>query len=648
VTVLGRFAFLLFGIGLFVGGCRATGPESGTPPIEEQTRRSAVPSNKDDYPVFPDADAGADPRVPAQLGGKGFQGEGWQTNTTFGLIGDPRAVKGGTLREAMGDFPGTLRLGGPEWNTTTNFMIGNTAYESLLAVDPTTLEYIPALATHWQILPDRMTFRYRLDPNGRWPDGQPVTAEDVVATWKLYTDPGLNDLGIGTQLRNLDKPTVESKYIVRVQAKTLDWKHFLTFATFVPIFPAAVLEKVDGAAYLRDYNFKYLPGTGPYEIRESDIRKGTSLTLRRRANYWAKDARRNIGLNNFDEIRLTVVRDATLTLEMFKRGDLDSIGVGRPQTWLEDLAFDKVDRGLIQKQKVFNNSPRGFGGFAFNTRRKPFADLRVRKALTLLFNRRLILEKLYLNEFVPMNSYYSATMYENPKNPRNEYDPAAALTLLADAGWNGRDTNGRLTKDGVPLAVEMLYDSKGSEAYLTIYQEDLRKVGITLSLRLVTGATRYKLMGEHQFDVVDTSWGASAFPDPEGEFHSRLADASNTNNVTGFSDPRIDAICEAYARTFDQRERVALLQELDGVLTSHYHYVLRWYSPSQRIAYWNKFGRPPGTVTRTGLFRGDLNLGPGIQRLWWIDGDRARLLEQAMVDNSVTLEASPAEDRYWQ
>jgi hypothetical protein len=51
------------------------------------------------------------------------------------------------------------------------------------------------------------SFRFRLDPNGRWPDGQPVTAEDVVATWKLYTDPGLNDLGIGTQLRNLDKPT---------------------------------------------------------------------------------------------------------------------------------------------------------------------------------------------------------------------------------------------------------------------------------------------------------------------------------------------------------------------------------------------------------------------------------------------------------
>ena len=53
--------------------------------------------NKDDYPVFPDADAGADPAVPADQGGKGFTGEGWETNTTFDLIGDPHAVKGGTL-----------------------------------------------------------------------------------------------------------------------------------------------------------------------------------------------------------------------------------------------------------------------------------------------------------------------------------------------------------------------------------------------------------------------------------------------------------------------------------------------------------------------------------------------------------------------
>src|SRR5262245_54002224 len=58
-------------------------------------RTSSVSMNKDDYPVFPDADAGADPSVPAEQGGRGFSGQDWQTNTSFDLIGDPHAVKGG-------------------------------------------------------------------------------------------------------------------------------------------------------------------------------------------------------------------------------------------------------------------------------------------------------------------------------------------------------------------------------------------------------------------------------------------------------------------------------------------------------------------------------------------------------------------------
>src|SRR5262245_9782185 len=80
-----------------------------------------VATNKDAYPVFPNPDAGADPAVPAEQGGKGFTGEGWETDTSFDLIGDPRAVKGGVLRDWMLSFPGTLRMAGPEWNTSANY-----------------------------------------------------------------------------------------------------------------------------------------------------------------------------------------------------------------------------------------------------------------------------------------------------------------------------------------------------------------------------------------------------------------------------------------------------------------------------------------------------------------------------------------------
>src|SRR5437588_3008472 len=157
------------------------------------TSRGSVSLDKNSYSVFPDADAGADPSVPADQGGRGFSGQGWQTNTDYDLIGDPRAVKGGVFREAQLDFPGTLRIFGPEANTLLNFMIQSQVYETLLFVHTTTLDFIPDLATHWQISPDKMTYRFRINPNARFSDGTPVTADDVVASWAFVMDKGLQE-----------------------------------------------------------------------------------------------------------------------------------------------------------------------------------------------------------------------------------------------------------------------------------------------------------------------------------------------------------------------------------------------------------------------------------------------------------------------
>src|ERR1700752_5001760 len=111
-----KIPVLVTALALIITGCgRSSNPEQGSPSSTAPTAPSApVSLNKADYPVFPDADAGADPAVPAEQGGKGFTGKGWETNTDFDLIGDPRALKGGAFRNFILDFPGTLRLAGPE------------------------------------------------------------------------------------------------------------------------------------------------------------------------------------------------------------------------------------------------------------------------------------------------------------------------------------------------------------------------------------------------------------------------------------------------------------------------------------------------------------------------------------------------------
>ena len=631
---------------IMTSACGGSPPSSAPPvpatsPSPPLANRAAVSVDKNAYPVFPALDAGADPSVPAEQGGRGFKDDGWQTKTDYELIGDPRALKGGVIREAQVDFPGTLRIYGPESNTVLNGAIQSLVYETLLNVDPTTLDFIPALATHWQVSPDKLTYRFRINPNARWSDGQPVTADDVVASWVFVMDKGLQEPMSQLVYAKFEKPVAESKYLVSVKSTQLNWRNFLYFGASLTILPAHVLKTIDGARYVKEYNFKFLPGSGPYTVREADIAKGKSVTVRRRTDYWAEKHRRNVGLNNFDEIREIVVRDQNLQLEMFKKGDLDyyDFNVNRVRQWVQELNFDRVQRGLIQKRKVYNDNPTGVRGLAFNTRKAPFNDIGFRKALTYLFNRKQFVEKLYFNEPMTLNSYY-AGLYENPNNPKSQYDPQLALKLLAEARWKNRDSQGRLVKDGRPLALELLYSRQDQEPFLTTYQDDLRKVGIGLNLRLVTPETLFQLVSERKFDLVSIGWTGLVFPNPETSYSSKLADANYTNNIDGIKNARIDELLDIYDKEFDQQKRIAIIREIDGILARQYDYILTWELPFQAIAYWNKFGHPDSYLTRIGDYR---DLIP----LWWIDPQKQQQLNRAMTDPSVKLDIGMTDVRYW-
>ena len=155
-----------------------------------------------------------DPSVPAELGGPGFTGEGWQTNMKFPALGSAKAVKGGSLSQSMPDWPATLRMAGKDWNTEVNYFINDTCYEQLVGIHPTTLEYLPELATHWQISEDRMTYRFRINPKARFSDGSEVTTADVIATFKLHMDETLLSPSSILVFSKLHEPVALSKYIL--------------------------------------------------------------------------------------------------------------------------------------------------------------------------------------------------------------------------------------------------------------------------------------------------------------------------------------------------------------------------------------------------------------------------------------------------
>ncbi|HEY5123378.1 MAG TPA: ABC transporter substrate-binding protein [Ignavibacteria bacterium] len=586
-----------------------------------------------------DTPAGADLSVSAEMGGENFSGEGWETKKDYNIPGDKNAIKGGSLVMSLSEFPVTLISEGKDANNSFWELTNDLLYESLLRIDPVTMDYTPGIASHWKISEDKTTFKFRINPNARWADGKPVTSDDVIATWKLLTDPGILMPYANTLWNSYEKPVAESKYIISVKSKEKDWRLFFYYSQSLRILPAHYISNISGKEYLDKFQFEFIPGSGPYIVSKDEIKKGESITVRRRSDYWAEKERFNTGINNFDLIRFDVIQDESLELEKFKKGDLDVIWVRKTLTWEEKLNTEEVKRGLIQKIKVFNEYPGGLSGICLNSRKYPFDDIRIRKAFGYLYNREKFNEKLFFNAYVPISSYFSGTIYENKDNPKLGFNIDSAIILLSEAGWKDKNSDGYLIKDGKYLEIDLPF-LKGMDRYFTIYQEDLKKAGIKLNLRESDYNTVFKMGNELNFKALPINWTGTFIPNPESYLSSENADSSNTLNWSGIKDKRIDELCNSFKISFDQIERIKILKEIDYIACNYFGYVFGWYSPYQRIAFQNKFGYPKGIISRIGGYGTIINL-------WYNDPEKCAEYDAAITDKNKILPFDNVESKYW-
>ena len=397
-----------------------------------------------------------------------------------------------------------------------------------------------------------------------------------------------------------------------------------------------------GSDYMKLYQFKMPPGTNQYILEEKDIKKGRSLTIRRRDDYWDEDNPKDKGTGNFERLKFSVVNDERLSFEKFKKGEYDFYLVGRAQWWKEECDFENIRRGLVQKRKIFNDEPQGVTGFAFNMRVPPFNDKRMRQAFTCLFNREKLITQLFFNEYIHTDSYYPGSVYENPNNPQYRFDPEKAVELLSECGWKERNNEGWLVNDkGEMLELTTSYNATSFERILTVYQEDLAKVGIKLNLKQSQGSTLFKMVNERKFTIYFMSWSGLLFPNPENDVSSWTADPENTNNLSGIKNARIDELINEYNVCFDQQKRVEMIREIDSILMQEQTFALGWFAPNQRILYWNRFGHPDFYLSRYGDWR-------SIISYWWVDEEKEAKLKEAKKDKSIQLEVGPVQIRYWE
>ena len=236
-----------------------------------------------------------DTATPPEDGGYGFENISeklgyvtykWSEDIDGTFFGDPKAKKGGTLNYIHSLFPRTMRIIGQNSSQVLNSRtISALCYEGLLSQHPSTLDFIPSLASHWFVSEDKMLFKFRINPDARWWDGKPVTSDDVIATWDLRMDETILSPSEQITYGKFERPTAESKYIVSVRANSISWRN-LYFATMA-LHPNHILKDLDGTAFLDEYAFSVIPGTGPYIIKEEKIRNQESYTFDRRKDYWA-------------------------------------------------------------------------------------------------------------------------------------------------------------------------------------------------------------------------------------------------------------------------------------------------------------------------------------------------------------------------
>lgn len=627
----------------WLAGCSGTSSDSQPPPDTDADRPAVnvdVEIPRVAYAWDPQA---GDASVSAELGGPGFTGEGWETND-IAALGNPDAPQGGELSQYIPDWPATLRLAGKDWNTYYNYHIGELVGMTLLNLDPVTLEFVPALATHWQVLDDGMRYRFRINPEARWSDGEPVVAQDVVATYKLRMDDTLLMPSNKVVFGKFEVPTVVSKYVVEVKVKEKNWRNLLYFSNQI-IFPSHVIGDMTGAEFLDAFQFSYPPMSGPYIVKPEDIVTNQSVTVTRNRDWWADDNPAFDGRYNLERIKYVVIKDPNLVYQKTKKGEIDYYAIPKAKWYADELPqTDIVKRGLLIRRKFLTDNPSGVQGIAINMTRKPLDELPIRKALQLLMDRKTMIEKLYYNEYVPHQSYFPGGIYENPDNELYEYDELGAVELLEQAGFTEINSEGYRERDGKELELTLTYRTPTTEAAVTIYQEACKRAGIKIVPQLLTPAAGWKNMLEKQYELTVQPWGALLFPNPETSYKSSLATELNNNNVTGFANEEVDQLLAAYDAAERVDERVRIIREIDAILYREHPYVLWWYNPAQRVVYWNKYGMPePWGAPRYGRYIGDRHLTD----YWWYDADKDAKLQAALKDPTLSMEIPTEVVEFW-
>jgi len=496
-----------------------------------------------------------------------------------------------------------------------------------------------------ELADDRSSVTFHLRPEAMFSDGTALTAADVVFSLNILKEKGHPNIAMAlrdvTEAEALDGATVRYTF---TGERTRDLP---LFVATLPIFSKAyyATRKFDASTLEPPL------GSGPYAI--ADFKQGTYVRYKRRDDYWAKDLAVNSGRFNLDELRYEYFRDRTAELEALKAGAYDLREEFTSRDWATAYDIPQVHTGKLKLLNLPDDRPSGAQGFFINLRREKFQDIRLREALDLAFDFEWTNKKLFYEQYARTESFFENSdmkaggepdaaelellepyrdklppaafgpAYSAPKTDgsgRNRANLRAAAELLNEAGWLVKDGK-RGNAKGEQLDVEFLIFAPSFERVIAPYGKNLKQLGINASIRRVDPSQYEARMKSFDFDIIVQRYALKLTPGVElrNFWSSEAAKASGSFNLSGISDPVVDALIEKVIAAKNRTELVAAARALDRVLRAGHYWVPHWYKASHNIVYWDKYSRP---AVKPRYKRGVIST-------WWYDKLKAAKLAES-------------------
>lgn len=485
-------------------------------------------------------------------------------------------------------------------NSGTSFdATSRTLYNRLVEFAPGSTELVPGLAEHWEVSADAKTWTFHLRQNvpfhqtAYFTPTRPFNADDVLFSFERQwrsehpyhriggVYPYFQSTALGGLLEGIEKRD-DHTVVFRLKQAESPFLSVLAME-FASILSAEYAQQLQKAGTPEQLD--WLPiGTGPFQFKR--YQKDAFIRFTAHPAYWR-------GKERIEYLVYAITTDPSLRYARLRAGECDVMAYPLPAHM---KAMRKDPSLAITSQPGLN-----VGYWAFNTRKPPFNDQRVRKALVLAINREAIQEAVYQGAASLAEGPLPPTLWAyNPKLPSNEHDPERARALLDEAGVK----NLELTLWAMP--VQRPYNPNARKM-AELIQQDLRRIGVRSRIISYEWGSFLQRLRRGEHDTVLLGWAADT-GDPDHFLTPTLScgGAESGSNPAFWCNRDFDRLINTARRTPDQDERTALYQLAQVVFKEELPWLAIAHASNTQVARKDIHGlkqSPIGGVNFSGVWR---------------------------------------------